>query len=743
MSCFNFIIMKVNGTDVSNLPYEDAVQLFVNAEEPIIVEVRRKCLNENNKLSFFNYNYDSPYKSPTLAVIASNNAPLHSHVRKDSINDTNKPANITISCQTDLSVFDDESKILFMKSENNAQREICLKTPKSKPKTTTDILLEDEFDDDFLETDLDFEEITLKKSKSTENLGFTISYSTDDFLASDFGSNECDEEEECTKLNKLPFRDDFFESKFTPKCKIYVSDIIPNSIADQDGRLRHGDQILQINGQNVLEKIDPDKLLTENKYAVKILVSRQVFGGDDDFLDSAVYCDDKECQEDKHVSSIYEFEQNTFSSSASCQLGKQDQTKITTITDSKEDTNTNASKILPTIDIENVGDIFSHANIKIQLETVSKEISLLNSQISVIKQLHTTEATPALTTSFSMNKHPQPKQQHQQKQTLSSSPKKIKKNTLKSIKYNECKSSSKESPQDIVEHIYETIPEDADSENYYCSPYEGINEKRVEEWLKSIGCPNSNISTDKNRADEHPLHVRLQKHQNSILDDYDNSSSAYNTGGSCNSAFLALESRHNVHYQRERHNSQTLVSKSQIKTLQSSTERNQTLIYSNQRSSICPKLDKFQMDARGSYNSFRTTGTLIPFDVNAEITDNASLVGTDSDGHSTLVAKSNVYKMSHSKAVDEYKEKDISGMAWKVKRRPDGSRYIVRRVVKRNSTISSEKKHEHSPTLLESAAGIEIDYKRQFTRGKERNRRHHKAHVNPSKEKSHSQHWLV
>ncbi|XP_055922501.1 slo-interacting protein 1-like isoform X2 [Eupeodes corollae] len=757
MSCFNFIIMKVNGADVSNLPYEDAVQLFLNAEEPIIVEVRRKCLSENNKLSFFNYDDDSPYKSPTLAVIASSssastsNSPLLPHFRKDNIDavplspNKQKPAFASVSCQTDLSTFDDEfNEVIFMNDDDSKSGVFYRR--KSKPTTIMDVMADNV--DDYLKTEFDFEEITLKKSRSAENLGFTISYSTDDFLASNSGSDENDDDGGCIKEDiKLKYDKDkeynLLNEKCAPRFKIYVSDIVPNSLADQDGRLRQGDRILQINGQNVLEKIDPDSLLTENKYSVKILVSRYAFAGDDDFLDSAVYCDDKECQLDKLVSSNeYECEQNSFSSSAKSSWmipskhGQALPHSSATFTGKTSSVNTcnTACQILPSIATENVCDIFSHSNIKDQLETVSKEITLLNSQISVMKQLQTE-------TSMSSDKH---HQQQQQMSSSSCSPKKVKKKTLKN--YNnyptECKASMPREPTvkgspDAVEHIYETILEDGESDVYYCSPFEGINERRVEEWLKSIGCPNSNIHCsikERGRTEIEPISVRLQKHNEPILDDYDNSSSAYNTGGSCSSAFLAFETKPSTGSQNDCQNYRALVTKSFSKT------------QSNQFSSVCRKPD-FAINNKCQTDAGRTKkpSTVISDDNPSKNTDSkataASVAAADSDGHSTLVARSSVYRMCQSKAIEEYKEKDKSEMVWKVKRRPDGSRYIVRRVIKKHSITENT---ENSAIHQESASAIDIDYKRQLYRVKERSRtRHHKAPTIPSKEKPHSQHWLV
>lgn len=83
-----------------------------------------------------------------------------------------------------------------------------------------------------------------------------------------------------------------------------------------------------------------------------------------------------------------------------------------------------------------------------------------------------------------------------------------------------------------TEHIYETIPEDSESEPIYCSPYRGETDSEqnlVHEWL--------------NMKDEQKLRcidgktgnwTRSTK-SNSSVEDHENSSSAYNTGGSCNS----------------------------------------------------------------------------------------------------------------------------------------------------------------------------------------------------------------
>lgn len=95
------------------------------------------------------------------------------------------------------------------------------------------------------------QEVTLRKSASSERLGLTVSYSSGN------NGSSSDDTDTCTE--------------------VYISDIIPNSIAGRDGRLRQGDQILQVNGRDVTNKEDTETLIAENKNAVTLLVSRCLY----------------------------------------------------------------------------------------------------------------------------------------------------------------------------------------------------------------------------------------------------------------------------------------------------------------------------------------------------------------------------------------------------------------------------------------------------------------------------------
>ncbi len=67
--------------------------------------------------------------------------------------------------------------------------------------------------------------MTLRKCQSNERIGLTVSYSSGNGSGS--GSDDADT---CTE--------------------VYISDIAPDSVAGRDGRLRQGDQILQVSYEN-------------------------------------------------------------------------------------------------------------------------------------------------------------------------------------------------------------------------------------------------------------------------------------------------------------------------------------------------------------------------------------------------------------------------------------------------------------------------------------------------------------
>jgi len=58
---------------------------------------------------------------------------------------------------------------------------------------------------------------------------------------------------------------------------VFVSDIQSESIADKDGRLKRGDQILRVNGIDIKNRNHAESQIAENKKAVTLLVSRILY----------------------------------------------------------------------------------------------------------------------------------------------------------------------------------------------------------------------------------------------------------------------------------------------------------------------------------------------------------------------------------------------------------------------------------------------------------------------------------
>ncbi|XP_057691769.1 PDZ domain-containing RING finger protein 4-like isoform X2 [Corythoichthys intestinalis] len=100
--------------------------------------------------------------------------------------------------------------------------------------------------------ELEYEEVELCRLSSQEKLGLTLCYRTD-------------EEDDVA---------------------IYVSEICPNSIAAKDGRIREGDRILQINGQDVQDREEAMAALSnEECRSILLLVARPEMQLEEAWLD--------------------------------------------------------------------------------------------------------------------------------------------------------------------------------------------------------------------------------------------------------------------------------------------------------------------------------------------------------------------------------------------------------------------------------------------------------------------------
>ncbi|XP_046923034.1 PDZ domain-containing RING finger protein 4 isoform X2 [Lynx rufus] len=207
-------VSQVNGKDLSKATHEEAVEAFRNAKEPIVVQVLRR----------------TPLSKPAYGM-----AP--------------EVQLMDASTQTDIT-FEHIMALAKLRPPTPPVPDIC-------PFLLSDSChslhpMEHEFyeDNEYLSSlpadadraeDFEYEEVELCRVSSQEKLGLTVCYRTDD--------------EEDTG--------------------IYVSEVDPNSIAAKDGRIREGDRILQINGEDVQNREEAVALLSsEECKRIVLLVAR-------------------------------------------------------------------------------------------------------------------------------------------------------------------------------------------------------------------------------------------------------------------------------------------------------------------------------------------------------------------------------------------------------------------------------------------------------------------------------------
>ncbi|XP_036745487.2 PDZ domain-containing RING finger protein 4 isoform X1 [Manis pentadactyla] len=218
-------IIEVNGKALSKATHEEAVEAFRNAKEPIVVQVLRR----------------TPLGKPACGMAPA--VPV-THA----------------STQTDIT-FEHVMALAKLRLPTPPVPDIC-------PFLLSDSChslhpMEHEFyeENEYLSSlpadadraeDFEYEEVELCRVNSQEKLGLTVCYRTDD--------------EEDTG--------------------IYVSEVDPNSIAARDGRIREGDRILQINGDEVQNREEAVTWLSSEEHrTIVLLVARPGIQLDEGWLE--------------------------------------------------------------------------------------------------------------------------------------------------------------------------------------------------------------------------------------------------------------------------------------------------------------------------------------------------------------------------------------------------------------------------------------------------------------------------
>ncbi|XP_021107211.1 PDZ domain-containing RING finger protein 4 isoform X2 [Heterocephalus glaber] len=218
-------IIVVNGKDLSKATHEEAVEAFRNAKEPIVVQVLRR----------------TPLSRPsygTVPEVQLMNASTQTDITFEHIMALAKlrPPTPPVPDICPFLLSDSCHSLHPMEREFYEDNEYLSSLPADADRTE----------------DFEYEEVELCRVNSQEKLGLTVCYRTDD--------------EEDTG--------------------IYVSEVDPNSIAAKDGRIREGDRILQINGEDVHNREEAVALLSsEECKRIVLLVARPEIQLDEGWLE--------------------------------------------------------------------------------------------------------------------------------------------------------------------------------------------------------------------------------------------------------------------------------------------------------------------------------------------------------------------------------------------------------------------------------------------------------------------------
>lgn len=101
---FIFSLLQVNGTDVSGFPHEDAVKTFLDAQEPIVVEVKRRFSNKSTETGSGPNTPSTPAVTPCKSEQFIPDEGI-SEAAKSAEDDDDYSGFVSTAVQTDLSGF--------------------------------------------------------------------------------------------------------------------------------------------------------------------------------------------------------------------------------------------------------------------------------------------------------------------------------------------------------------------------------------------------------------------------------------------------------------------------------------------------------------------------------------------------------------------------------------------------------------------------------------------------------------
>lgn len=219
-------LKQVNGRDLSQASHEEAVEAFRTAEEPIVVEVLRRV--NKNKM-----------KTRPVPKMVSIGTQTEEDIYGYNRPPTPPPAFFPFPYSGLL--------------EPSSRRPVAFS--QNADMGLTDIeMAQFEYDDAFFDDrqyEVEYEEVVLSRPQGDEKLGLTLCYGPTEEGITD----------------------------------IFIGEIDPYSVAARDGRIREGDQIVQINGVDVHNRDQAIKLFSEKTSDITLLLARPQIQFDDGFMD--------------------------------------------------------------------------------------------------------------------------------------------------------------------------------------------------------------------------------------------------------------------------------------------------------------------------------------------------------------------------------------------------------------------------------------------------------------------------
>lgn len=259
----DFVILKVNGKDVSSVAHEEMVQAFELAEEPIVIEVLRRGSAGNSVVA------------TTVAAAAAGTAPRpagpagHRQIQQQQAQAQNQTAtgweqpNVStvmssVATQTDdvgdsmpavrpvrpglpspppLTAYEWPPPLRVTEDSRQCPDVDTDKVPAADDSDGAAVGLEEEDTEELL-----YLSITLRRQTISDRVGLTLCYGPAD--------------------------------PHTGYTDVFIGEVDPDGIAGHNGILKEGDQVLQINGEDVHSRESAVRLFAASTKCISLLVCR-------------------------------------------------------------------------------------------------------------------------------------------------------------------------------------------------------------------------------------------------------------------------------------------------------------------------------------------------------------------------------------------------------------------------------------------------------------------------------------